>query len=281
MDTSSCTEPATAASGADNVIKRRANLVCSAFFCLMSVVAAGALHAQTFTVELVGGRQAISAGYGDGSMVGIRSRYELPRDVWYAALSREARFDDSGFYASVANTHVLSEKWYAHAGVAASTEALFLPRYRADAQIARKFGTDLRWVGTVRASVSAAHDEHRDAGAGVGLMHYFGNGIVAEGGVFWNRSNPGSVSARRQQLAVTWLRPLRFQVTARASAGREAYQIVGPDALLVDFTSSDASVVWQQWLSSGSGLSVGFDFYDNPAYRRTGITASVFKQFGR
>jgi YaiO family outer membrane protein len=274
MGTSISSEPETAADA-------RVNRPRSAFLglCLTLLFAAPA-GAQTFTVELVGGRQALSAGYGDGGMIGVRTRYEAPANVWYAAVTREARFNDTGYSASLANTHVINPDWYSYLSVAGSTETFFLPRYRVDGQIARKFGAERQWVATAAVGMSAAHDEHRDAGAGIGLIRYFEQGVIIEGSVFWNRSNPGGIIGRRQHLAVTWVRPQRFQVTVRAGAAREAYQLTAVETVLVDFNSTEAALAWQQWLTPSSGVSVAFDYYQNPAYHRSGITASVFKRFG-
>ena len=70
-----------------------------------------------------------------------------------------------------------------------------------------KFGSSRQWAATLSAATSAAHDEHRDLSGGIGLIRYFRSGLVIDGSVFWNLSNPGEVIARRQQVAVTYLRP--------------------------------------------------------------------------
>jgi YaiO family outer membrane protein len=281
MDIFTSTRPGKAADfRRRTVVKRRAAISRSAFFLALQLSFTTALVAQQTTVELVGGAQSLTGGYGDGGSIGIRFRHDRARDVWYAGVHRESRFDDTGFLGSIANTHVLDADWYSYLGIAASTDAIFLPQFRIDAQLARKLGAARQWVTTVSAAAAAAHDEHRDYGAGVGLIRYFASGLVVDGSVFFNRSTPGDVIARRQHLAITYLRPRRYQLSARASYGEEGYQITGAAATLVDFSSGDISVRWQQWLTSGTGISAAAEYYTNPFYSRTGFTVSLFKQFG-
>jgi YaiO family outer membrane protein len=246
-------------------------LLCS------SALATTSAHAQTWTIELAGGAHANSS-YPDGDMMSLRLRHDSPANVWYGAVTRESRFGDAGWTGSLANTHVFNEDWYSFVSVAAGRAAFFVPRYRLDAQLARKFGEARRWVGVLSAGSSAAQDEHRDAGAGIGLIHYLPMYVILEGAVYWNRSNPGHVIARRQLLAATWFRPRRHQLSARVSTGSEAYQLTGGEAVLIDFKSTDAVLSWQRWVSASLGFTTSLEYYTNPTYRRSGVTVSVFKQ---
>lgn len=236
--------------------------------------------AQSTTIELTGGTQSLSGAYGDGGSLGVRIRHARGRDVWHAAVSRESGFGDQGYWGSIANTHVFDPRWYSYVSAAASTEVFFLPRYRIDGQLARKFGPELRWVVSAAMTASAAHDEHRDIGAGVGLVRYLTDYLILDGSVFWNRSSPGAVIARRQRAAVTFVRPQHYQLSLRAGYGGEAYQLTGAASVLIDFNSVEAGITWELWTSGSTGFSLGAEYYDNPAYHRTGLFASVFKRFG-
>jgi YaiO family outer membrane protein len=239
------------------------------------------LHAQvgTVTVELNGQVQSLSGAYPDGAATGLRASWRRERDFWTGFVGHERRFGASGEQAGVANTHTFSERWYTYAAAAASTETFFLPRYRVDGMLARKLGSENEWVVSASGFAAAAHDEHRDRSVGLGVIRYFGSGLIVDAGILWNRSSPGSVTARRQTLTATYAQP-RYSLSSRVGWGRESYQLIGASAELVDFASTEASVRYQRWLSSRAGATLIVEYYDNPFYRRGGLSLSVFRVYG-
>jgi YaiO family outer membrane protein len=235
----------------------------------------------TLTVELSGNVQSLSGPYGDGGGLGLRAAWVRDRNVWSAFGNHERRFGASGLIGGMANTHTFSPDWYAYAAAAASTEAFFLPRYRLDGQIARKLGGHRQWVVATSLTAAAAHDEHRDLGAGIGVIRYFESGFILDGAVNWNRSRPGDLTSRRQTLTATYARAMRHSISGRVSWGREAYQLTSAATSITGFSSHELSLRYQRWLVSNSGATISAEYYDNPHYQRTGLYLTVFRQFGQ
>lgn len=202
-----------------------------------------------------------------------------PDVVWLGEVSAQHRFDDRGVYLSLGATRVFNRDWYGALFAATSAGGFFLPRLRLDAFISRKWLDKRNLVTTAGLSHIRAKDEHRDMNLFLGTSYYFETPWIVEGGLHFNRSDPGGVAANNAYFAVTRGRAGDYYLTLRHSAGHEAYQLIGPDATISDFFSRSSSLVWRKWLSPRVGFNLRAERYSNPFYRRNSVEVSTFQDF--
>lgn len=230
-------------------------------------------------LELRLGGQRVSGGLADWRDASLWATYRAGRHLLQAELAAQRRFHDAGTYAAVTDTYTFDEDWFASLTLGAGDGAFFLPRYRADMFIHRKLLRDKRLVASFGAGHYRAPDGHIDRSYTVGAAYYFAGPWVGQAAVRFNESDPGSVRARRQFVALTYGRERAALVVARYGWGREAYLAIGPARALVDFESREASVQWRRWFDAGHGVSLTLEHYRNPLYERSGATVGYFTDF--
>ena len=231
------------------------------------------------SLELSTGAQSLSGGYGNWKDITLRGAYGVSRHTFQAEASIQRRFNEDGAFIGLGDTYTFNEDWYGSLAVGAGDGAFYLPRYRADATLYRKFLPGRNLVGNVGIGYYKAPDGHSDRSVSVGAAYYFEAPWIIEGGVRLNSSNPGSVQTQQQFAAVTYGRDKQDLVTARYAWGGEGYLATGPSTQLVNFDSREASVAWRHWLSPRTGVLVGANRYSNPLYRRTGLNVGIFHNF--
>lgn len=259
---------------------------------LAACLAAAATHAQQpgeappalppgldRAVELRAGAQQVSGDVGDWRDITLLGTYRTGRHLLQAELAAQRRFHDSGTYAAINDTFTFDDDRFASIGVGAGDGAFFLPRYRVDAFVHRKLLPDRRLVASLGAGYYRAPDGHVDRSFTLGAAYYFAQPWVVQAAVRFNESDPGSVRARQQFVAVTYGRERADLVVARYGWGREAYLAIGPSRALVDFSSREASVQWRHWLDPVHGVSVALEHYRNPVYDRAGLAVGYFRSF--
>ena len=198
-------------------------------------------------------------------------------------LSSQRHFDQRGTVGALSLTQTLSPWWYMSVG-ASSGSADFQNKYRGDIAIYRKWTESQQWVTGLALMKSASRDSiHRDTGITASVAYYSANDWVGEGGVVYNKSNPGSVEGYRGFAALTMGREKQHYFTARIDHGKEGYLPSGAIANgagdQVGFQSTELSLQWRQWLGKDWGYLVGGQFYRNPYYNRKGLSAAVFFDF--
>lgn len=196
--------------------------------------------------------------------------------TWYGELSNQRRFVDHGVFGSIGATRVFDEDWYASLFAGSSSGGFFLPRYRIDGFINRKWMQRRNLVTTLGLGYYKAKDEHRDRSLFASATWYFQAPWIVEGGARFNQSDPGSVHATRGYFAITQGRDQAHYLTLRHEAGKEAYQLVGPQAVLSDFSSRATSLTWRQWLVGNAGLNLRAERYVNPSYSRNSVELGFF-----
>ena len=252
--------------------------ICFALGAL-AVVLSQPVRAQT-TVELISGRSEVSGGHGSHTSTGLRVRHQRARDIWYLGVSLESRFGDEGWLGNISNTHTFNQDWSSHVSATTSADAFFLPRYQFDAQLSRRLGARRAWVITGSAMTRAAQDEHRDLGAGIGVLRFFRGGLAAETSVFWTRTLPEDIITRRQHVGLMWFGQRR-QLSARVGFGKESYLPVTQDSVLVAFDSYDVTVRWLEPITPATAIAVAASYYYNPHYRSRGYSVTVVQRLGR
>ena len=176
-------------------------------------------------------------------------------------------------------THTFSENWYGDLFLGGSSRCFFLPKYRTDALIHRKLLPGKQLV----ASVGFGYDRGKDIHSAYRLYtegsYYLKSLWVLQGGVTWNRSMPGDALGHTQYFAVTEGHEKQHYIALRGEYGREAYQLVSPQTVLVNFPLRDVSATWRQWLAPNWGFNTSLEYYINPVFHRVGATGGVFLDF--
>ena len=198
-------------------------------------------------------------------------------------LSHERHFDERGTVGALSVTQDINADWYAMGGMSFGS-ASFQAKRRFDVGIYRKWGEDRRWVTGLAYMNSHSNDDiHRDRGLTTSVAYYSPDAWVAEGGLVFNRSNPGSVKGTRGFAAVTLGQEKQHYLVLKLDHGKEAYlpeaAIQGPSQANVAFNSTEATVQWRQWLSPKYGYTVGVQHYRNPYYRRNNLSVGMFFDF--
>lgn len=194
-------------------------------------------------------------------------------------VTRQDRYGDAGWFFSGGLTHTFSENWYGDLFLGASSKCFFLPKYRTDAFIHRKLLPAKQLIATAGFGYDRGKDIHSAYRFYTEGTYYLRPAWVLQGGVTWNRSMPGAVLGHTQYFAVTQGHEKQHYIALRAEYGREAYQIVSPQTVLVNFPVRDASLTWRQWLAPNWGINTSLEYYINPLYHRVGGTVGVFLEF--
>jgi YaiO family outer membrane protein len=231
------------------------------------------------SLELSTGVQNLSNGFGNWRDVTLKGAYGVDKHVLQGELSAHKRFGENGTFLGLSDTYTFNEDWFGSVALGVGDGAFYLPRYRVDGTISRKFLPGRNLVGTVGAGYYNAPDGHTDRSLSLGAAYYFEAPWIVEGGVRLNRSNPGSVDTQQQFVALTWGRNKQDLVTARYGWGSEGYLAVAANRQLVNFDSREASLTWRHWFNARTGVLVGANRYTNPLYRRSGVNVGVFHEF--
>ena len=200
-------------------------------------------------------------------------------NVWQAEIVRESEYDAWGTYFSAGLTHTFNEDWYGSVFLGTSDDAFFFPKFRMYAFINRKLLTDKNLVATVGVGYEEAQTVNADTSLYIGASYYFEQPWEVEGGIRFNRSNPGAETSNRYRVAVTYGQAFDRYLIAEYDWGTEAYQYVSTDVSIMDFNSQILTLTLRQWLAKDWGFGVKGEFYTSDEYDRTGIEISVFKNF--
>lgn len=223
--------------------------------------------------SLSAGNPSWSGGFVKGSW------WRDSRLLMMGEISSQKRYGDHGTYVSLGATRIINDDWYGSMFVASGMDGFFLPEFRLDAFISRKWLSRRQLITTAGISHIRAKDEHRDLSLFLGSSYYFAGPWILEGGLHHNRSDPGDVTANSAYLALTYGEAGDQYLILRHSAGREAYQLIGPNADISDFSSRNSSLVWRKWLAPRMGFTLRLEHYSNPYYERNSLELSNFQNF--
>lgn len=231
------------------------------------------------SLELTAGAQNLTNNFGNWRELALRGAYGLPGHLLQGELSLHRRFGEDGAYASLGDTIDFNQDWFGSAAIGVGDGAFYLPRYRVDASLSRKWLPARNLVTSIGGGYYKAPDGHTDRSLLLGAAYYFEQPWIVEGGIRFNSSNPGSVQTTQQFLALTYGRQKQDVVTARVGWGEEGYLAIGPATQLVNFRSREASVSWRHWLNDRWAVVTALNVYRNPLYRRTGATIGLVREF--
>ncbi|MEI7669825.1 MAG: YaiO family outer membrane beta-barrel protein [Pseudomonadota bacterium] len=202
-----------------------------------------------------------------------------PNNRWNAEILHEREFGDDGNYGAIGNTHNFNENWYSSVNIGAADRGFFLPRYRIDAFLNRKWLENKSLITTIGFGEYKARDTYRDESLFFGLTYYFPKRWILQGGIRYNNSTPGNIDSFSEFVAVTEGEYKKHFLTLRYGFGKESYQIIGPSNSISDFKSDIISLELRQWVYKNWGFNAKGEYYHNPNYNRTGINLGVFYEF--
>lgn len=229
--------------------------------------------------ELSTGFQNLTGGFDSWRDVTLRGTYGLPSHVLQGEVSLNRRFNQSGTFVGLSDTVTFNEDYYGSIAFGLGDGAFYLPRYRVDATLYKKWLADRSLVTSVGLGYYKAPDGHTDNGLSLGLVYYFSSPWVAEVGVRFNSSNPGAIRTQQQFGALTYGQVKKDLVTVRYAWGGEGYQTIAANAQMVNFKSREASLAWRHWLNASTGIVVSANRYTNPSYVRSGVNIGIFHDF--
>jgi YaiO family outer membrane protein len=230
-------------------------------------------------VETGGGYLFLTNGFGVWDSGYLRTVFSADKDILNAEVDGQHEFGDAGIYFAVGDTHNFTTTTYASITLGGSGGGFFLPRYRGDAFLNQKWLSHKQLITTIGLGYYAAKDPHRDRSLSLGTTYYFDRPWVLEDGIRFNLSDPGMVFSPAGFVAVTQGKNKQHYFTARIGYGEEAYQLIGPDALLSSFRSKTVTVTWRQWIGTNWGTNGVADYYGNPYYSRAGASFGLFREF--
>lgn len=201
------------------------------------------------------------------------------KNIWHAELQAASQFSDEGLLGTIGNTHFWNEDWYTIVTVGGGASDFYLPRFRIDGFVYKKWLEDKRLITYVGTGYSKAQEIFNDKHITVGGIYYWGGPWITEAGVRFNLSDPGSVSSRSHYAALTHHVDKDHTLTLRGAFGNESYQIIGGGSQIVDFDSHEAYLYYKNWLGDDWGYTSQIDGYDNPFYSRYGLRVGYFKEF--
>lgn len=231
-------------------------------------------------IEVDGSHSSVSNSQPSWNDVFLRGGMSFSSNTVNVELSRQSRFGDSGWYYNGGWIHTWTPKWYTDVHLGTSTGSFFLPRFRTDAYVHRKVLSREQLV----LNFGAGYDKSRLQASAYrlepGAAYYFDRfPLVLEGGVTWTQSQPGSILARSQYVALTEGRAKEHYIALRAEVGREAYEIIQGQTTAFNFPIRNFAGTWRQWLAPNWGLNLSVEHDGNPFYHRLGGTIGIFIDF--
>ena len=230
-------------------------------------------------LELSAGGQNLTAGYGNWSDVTLRGMYKTSLHVLQSEVSVNRRFGQNGTFVGISDTYTFNEDWFGSLALGAGSGAFYLPKYRVDAAIYKKWLDQRNLVTSLGAGYYKAPDGHADKSISLGAVYYFDAPWIVEGGLRFNSSDPGAIKTQQQFVAVTYGRNKQDLITVRHGWGGEGYLSLARNAQLVNFKSRESSLTWRHWVDARTGISIGANHYVNPLYRRSGVNFGIFHDF--
>lgn len=231
--------------------------------------------------------------------IGFSYDYLTPADdypVWRSlslGLSRKERQDLSAFITiegfsrdrkSVLLTSGVykdwSEFWYTYTDISMGSKVDYLPRFRFDQEVNRKFGVNKELVFTLGVSYLRYFDVYKDFIIFQGIRTYYQNWIFGYT-LFRNQSDPGKSISLSHTLFLTYGQEGRGWTDLTLSFGEQAYLAVylsSPQEVKQD--STNISLKHRHWLARDYGLFGEFNYSSlDQAYEKYRFLIGIFEFF--
>ena len=230
-------------------------------------------------LELSGNSQNLAAGYGHWNDVVLRGMYKSSSHLLQSEISINRRFEKKGVFIGIGDTYIFNDDWFGSLSFGAGDGAFYLPKYRVDASLSKKWLEKRNLVTSLGTGLYKAPDGHVDRNISTGAAYYFDMPLILEGGIRFNNSSPGSIKTQQQFLALTYGKDKQDYITVRHGWGAEGYLSIAANSQLVNFKNRETSISWRHWLDLKTGIIVGANDYANPLYKRVGVNIGIFRDF--
>ena len=232
------------------------------------------------SVEVSALHSRLSGGNSDWNDQYLRGSWKIsPIGSINGEISNQNHFADQGIFIGTGYTHIFNDTWHGSLSAGTSAGGFFLPKTRIDGSISKKWLAKKTLVSNIGLGYYQAKDAHSDRNLLLSALYYFDMPLIMEAGIRFNESNPGSVHSNRSFAVLTYGKIKQHYFTLRYETGREAYQFIGENTTISDFSSNEISLIWRQWFSKDYGLTVLTNHYSNPYYDRSGVQIGVFHDF--
>ena len=259
----------------------------AALACLaLPFLYAGIAHADDTTFKKYGyvefdiGYAHLSKPYQNWFDEFLRGYAQLtPQDGVNWEITNQSHFAEQGVLGTLGYQRIFNDDWYGSISAATSSDGSFLPRYRTDINLNRKWLEKRNLVTGVGFTYNQSRLENHDRIVSLNLLYYFDSPWIIELGGRFAESNPGSVASQRGYAAITYGRHKDFYLTLKHDHGTEGWQAIGATRTISNFVSHETTINLRQWLSPNFGLTLTGSYYTNPNYNRLGVIAGIFVDF--
>ncbi len=239
----------------------------------------GLLRPALRSFEITTGTQQLTGPYSSWRHQTVHGVLEQGDHVLQGELSNKNEYDTGGTFLGLTDTVTLDDNKFASLSVGVGDGAFYLPRYRLDGFLYNKWLPKQNFVSSLGVGYYDAPDGHVDLSISLGGAWYFEQPIVLEGGVRFNRSNPGGVMTHQQFIAASYNPDSRNAWSARVAWGSEGYLPVALNTNLVNFNSQEASLAWHRRINQNWGASISINHYRNPTFERSGVDIGLSRHF--
>ncbi|MDY7575214.1 YaiO family outer membrane beta-barrel protein [Actimicrobium sp. CCI2.3] len=237
------------------------------------------LHPALRSFEVTTGTQHLTGPYSSWHHVTLHGVMEQEDHVLQGELSSKNEYDTSGTFLGLTDTITIDNNRFASLSIGVGDGAFYLPRYRLDGFLYNKWLPEKNFVSALGVGYYDAPDGHVDTSISLGGAWYFEQPLVLEGGVRFNRSNPGGVMTHQQFIAASYNPDPRNAWSARVAWGSEGYLPLALGNSLVNFNSQEASLAWRRQINQNWGASISINHYRNPTYERSGVDIGLSRHF--
>jgi YaiO family outer membrane protein len=245
---------------------------------LALLAVSGGAHAVD--VEFGASRSSLSGGYATQDTQALRLGWHGQSDrLVQLSFEHKQAFGETASLAIGSIAQDLTAEDRAGFAVAASDAKTIVAQSRVDAFYSRKMLPARNLVATLAGYATHVADGHQDLGLVGSAAWYLPDSQVAEAGLRWARSNPGSNRAWRGFVGATWGAVGRDTLALHLEGGHEAYQSLGANAAVADFRSDEVTLGWRHWLRPDAGFALDAGLYHNPTYSKRTLGATGFIRF--
>ena len=236
--------------------------------------------ANAVEVELGASTASLSGGYATQNTQTLRLGWRGESDrLLQLSFEHKQAFGETASLVIAAIAQDLSADDRVGFAAAFSNAKTIIAQSRVDAFYSRKLLPARNLVATLAGYATHVADGHQDLGLVGSAAWYLPDGLVAEAGLRWARSNPGANRAWRGLVGTTWGAVGSDTVALHLEGGHEAYQSLGANAAVADFRSDEVSLGWRHWLSRDAGLGLDAAQYHNPTYGKRTLGVTGFFSF--
>lgn len=229
--------------------------------------------------DITTGTQQLTGPYSSWHHLTVRGVLEQNDHVIQGELSSKHEYDTSGTFVGLTDTVTVDDRNFASISVGVGDGAFYLPRYRLDGFLYKKWLPEKNFISALGIGYYDAPDGHVDLSVSLGGAWYFEQPLVVEAGIRFNRSSPGNVMTHQQFIAASYNPDPRNTLSTRVAWGTEGYLPLTPDTNLVNFNSQEASLAWRHRINQIWGASISINHYRNPTYERSGIDIGLSRHF--